>query len=1212
MVMKFLILLALLLSGGLFHTSTDSGSSKQINKLLSENPTVSTYLDIDKVTGMGTTYYVSPEKTKANHGSGLSKEDPESIYLLEDKTKVQPGDTIILTGERYVMKGDYVRIMTSISGEYNKYITIKSETNKNVTLDFYDALFYSTNRGVSLNGNYVYWCGVDICGAGDNGLYIGGSYNIIERSQFYNNRDSGLQLGRADGSYSNINQWPSFNYIRDCTSFNNYDNETYGENADGFAAKLTIGYGNVFDGCIAYRNSDDGWDLYAKTDSGSIGAVIIYNCVAFENGFLAENQGVCNARFRSFDKTLFGEKDASGNYKDYSFNTRDGDGNGFKLGGSIMEGDTYLYNSMSFNNKMHGITDNSNPGTIYTDQCTSADNGAIVCDTASSVNYGQVVKGTSEQESGDECANIDVSRQTYSYNIVKKSLSLKSSWSTSIGKDAVRGCLSDSIIGTKFGDKNAYKIVGSIDADTKLGITGDAINALDPSAVVEKMPIEFDGTTYTYHLSGLDNYDVHEDYRNSDYSVNMHDILKIKNYNALLGNDNKIGADLSKTSWDQYNHYEWTDYSSFASQDDAIIALYKNAIFLPINMEAVYQDFKVFGSLNEATLTWTSSDTSVIEIGELTPFSASSSRQRKIVVNRGLDGVKEADLSVEIKYGSRTSTKSFHLIVQPGTPSIGEISAVGIFNGRYIYDSYAENTLPELVVTNGNDYSGKALPKEAYTITRRFFYAADKKASFYEVKGFTTSKAGVYRVENLITLKSTGDTKLYTFEIYVTSASANVAFDNNSNLITINKNGFNLSGNLTSATGRLYVYTSDTEKSDITGTYIVENGDMNEFRDDSISYNYNHTNNDKYYIYYVLTNLKGEITSEVYKSPVNVVEITSVEDFNRVFSSETSSSSIYLLRNDLDFNGKACQSGTSKKVFRGLFNGLGHTISNVKVKSLSDASACIWSSIEGGTIENVKFNELDFDCGGSNKQVGVIGKMTGGNVYNVHITNVKSYGKERVGGLIGQVFEGTETNISHVSIINDASHTITADSKDAAGIIGLCQTTSNPLADFKVKMDNILVSADVFASTYAGGVIGRFDDQKPTISYSLDVRQVVVHGSVKTSGNYCGGVLGGQVGSSRIYFYNCICMADLYHKGSGQPLVVAEKNCSPILGRHSSFANVNYCAGLFQDYEDAFDVTVYSKEDIKDIRLVTAVNLGDDWNNNPQVAPYYTLKFMEF
>ena len=156
-----------------------------------------------------------------------------------------------------------------------------------------------------------------------------------------------------------------------------------------------------------------------------------------------------------------------------------------------------------------------------------------------------------------------------------------------------------------------------------------------------------------------------------------------------------------------------------------------------------------------------------------------------------------------------------------------------------------------------------------------------------------------------------------------------------------------------------------------------------------------------------------------------------------------------------------------------------------------------------------------------------------------------------------------------------------------------------------------VLSSTISSSTYAGGVIGRFDDQKPTISYSLDVRRVVVNGTVKTSGNYCGGVLGGQVGASRIYFYNCLCMANLHHKGSSSPITVAEKNCSPILGRHSSYATVSYCGGLFQDYEAGFDVTVFTLEQIKDIEKTSSyVDLGEDWENNPNVSPYYTLKFM--
>ena len=34
------------------------------------------------------------------------------------------------------------------------------------------------------------------------------------------------------------------------------------------------------------NNIDDGWDLYAKSVSGTIGSVTIENCVAYNNGWL--------------------------------------------------------------------------------------------------------------------------------------------------------------------------------------------------------------------------------------------------------------------------------------------------------------------------------------------------------------------------------------------------------------------------------------------------------------------------------------------------------------------------------------------------------------------------------------------------------------------------------------------------------------------------------------------------------------------------------------------------------------------------------------------------------------------------------------------------------------------------------------------------------------------------------------------------------------
>ena len=64
-----------------------------------------------------------------------------------------------------------------------------------------------------------------------------------------------------------------------CDSYENLDQPTNGENADGFAAKLRIGPGNVFRGCRAWNNADDGWDFFASDD-----VVAIDNCWAFLNG----------------------------------------------------------------------------------------------------------------------------------------------------------------------------------------------------------------------------------------------------------------------------------------------------------------------------------------------------------------------------------------------------------------------------------------------------------------------------------------------------------------------------------------------------------------------------------------------------------------------------------------------------------------------------------------------------------------------------------------------------------------------------------------------------------------------------------------------------------------------------------------------------------------------------------------------------------------
>ena len=190
----------------------------------------------------------------------------------------------------------------------------------------------SANRGLTLNGNYWYIKGLIVEHAGDNGVYIGGSNNIVERMITRFNRDTGLQLGRASSSDTS-SMWPANNLIISCESHDNSD--PTGENADGFASKLTTGPGNIFRYDVAHNNSDDGWDLYTKPDTGPIGPVTIEFSIAYNNGTLSN--GTQNAN---------------------------GDRNGFKLGGESIAVNHIVRNNLAYNNGKDGFTWNSNPGTI--------------------------------------------------------------------------------------------------------------------------------------------------------------------------------------------------------------------------------------------------------------------------------------------------------------------------------------------------------------------------------------------------------------------------------------------------------------------------------------------------------------------------------------------------------------------------------------------------------------------------------------------------------------------------------------------------------------------------------------------------------------------------------------------------------------------------------------------------------------------------------
>lgn len=264
-------------------------------------------------------------KAQINSGKG-TKGNPIDIYNAVAYAKA--GQKILLLAGDYKVANNLL-IPFGIDGTSEKPIYMMPEqAGTRVVLDFAG----TTGEGITLCGNYWYIQNIDVTNSanGKDGIHVAGSYNVLDSVNTYNNGNTGIQISR----FSNVqakSDWPAYNTIKNCTSHNNAD-AGY-EDADGFAAKLTIGKGNVFVGCIAHNNADDGWDLFAKVETGNIPAVVIMNCVAYANGYLEDG-------------------------------TDAGNGNGFKMGGSSLAGGHVLLNSVAFENKAKGIDSNSCPDNV--------------------------------------------------------------------------------------------------------------------------------------------------------------------------------------------------------------------------------------------------------------------------------------------------------------------------------------------------------------------------------------------------------------------------------------------------------------------------------------------------------------------------------------------------------------------------------------------------------------------------------------------------------------------------------------------------------------------------------------------------------------------------------------------------------------------------------------------------------------------------------
>ncbi|MGW0584399.1 right-handed parallel beta-helix repeat-containing protein [Streptomyces sp. NPDC002920] len=283
-------------------------------------------------------YYVAPNGSDS--AAGTQAAPWGSIAHAQDV--VQPGDTVYLRGGAYTYthginscrsQTDRVdAIALNKSGSSGNPIRYWAYPGEKPVFAFSGMTDDCRIKGFDVTGSWIHLRGLEVTGVPQNnnlnheswGIWVSGSNNTFERINTHHHMGPGLFIQRGGG-----------NLVLNTDSHDNYDlysSGGAGENADGFGAHISAGNsGNVFRGCRAWWNSDDGFDLISAYSS-----VTIENSWAWRNGYIPGTT------------------------------TGAGNGNGFKAGGYGGDYDAgavkhTVRTSVAFANKAAGFYANHHP-----------------------------------------------------------------------------------------------------------------------------------------------------------------------------------------------------------------------------------------------------------------------------------------------------------------------------------------------------------------------------------------------------------------------------------------------------------------------------------------------------------------------------------------------------------------------------------------------------------------------------------------------------------------------------------------------------------------------------------------------------------------------------------------------------------------------------------------------------------------------------------
>ena len=232
-------------------------------------------------------FFVSPTGSDGDPGTV----DRPFATLRRAQDVAAPGDTVQIRGGTYIMsegqiarrKGIFAYVtLLDKSGAPDKRINYWAYQDERPVFDFsavkpagarVDA-FYVSGSWLHIKGLEVVGVQVTLKGHTQSTCFENdGGHNIFERLSMHD--------GQAIGIYSVRG---SDNLFLNCDAYNNHDVTSEGGkggNVDGFGCHPPEGgTGNVFRGCRAWFNSDDGFDCIGAREP-----VTFENCWAFYNGY---------------------------------------------------------------------------------------------------------------------------------------------------------------------------------------------------------------------------------------------------------------------------------------------------------------------------------------------------------------------------------------------------------------------------------------------------------------------------------------------------------------------------------------------------------------------------------------------------------------------------------------------------------------------------------------------------------------------------------------------------------------------------------------------------------------------------------------------------------------------------------------------------------------------------------------------------------------